>query len=78
MSRSRRRTPITGWSMAPSEKDDKRRYNRILRRLNRERLAAFGENRVLLDKREILGRWQMRKDGKMHFDPKKYPNLLRK
>lgn len=44
MSCSCRKTPITGRSMAPSEKDDKHRYNCMLLRLNRERLVAFGED----------------------------------
>ena len=75
MSRSKKRTPVCGIAAAPSEKDDKRRANRKLRRKTR---AGDPENAP--DRREVADVWAMAKDGKIRFDPAAPGNqkLLRK
>jgi hypothetical protein len=75
MSRSIRRTSISGMTTAPSEKQDKRLANRRLRRIVRNRLI-FAE--VLPDLREISDRWSFKKDGKVYFDRVRYSRLMRK
>ena len=77
MSGSRRKTPISGITTAKSEKDDKRLANRRNRRKNRELLESKGEE-ALKTKRETSNVWSFEKDGKFRFNPRKYPNLLRK
>lgn len=70
MSRSRRKTPICGITTARSEKDDKRRANRKLRRLTR---TDPEKNLVMRDVSDV---WSFAKDGKWRIDPTA-PNLLR-
>jgi hypothetical protein len=77
MSRSTRRTPISGIRMVSSEKQDKRLANRRLRRIVRCRLMwHFAE--VLPDLREVSDVWSFRKDGKTYFDRGRYYRLMRK
>jgi hypothetical protein len=67
MSRSRRKTPriaIIGGSHA-SEKQEKRKYNRKLRRRNKLELKQGKE--VFTNKREIINVWSMSKDGKTRY-----------
>lgn len=78
MSRSRRKTPVTGITTATSEKQDKRSANRRLRRRVKQRLDESPEIDVLPLKREISNVWAMDKDGKFRFDPERYPELMRK
>lgn len=67
MSRSYRKTPIFGYSCKESEKDDKRRMNRkIRRRENMKDLLDEGYLPVL--KNEAMSEWDMGKDGK-HYWP---------
>lgn len=68
MSRSYRRTPIFGIASAPSEKADKQRANRTLRRKNRQimHLAPLDKDGgpvpyLLL---EVSDPWLMAKDGR--------------
>ena len=77
MSRSMRRTSISGMTLAPSEKQDKRLANRRLRRIVRCRLL-WQAAEVLPDLREISNRWSFKKDGKAYFDPVRYGRLMRK
>ncbi len=77
MSRSRRKTPIAGVATSDSEKDDKRKANRRERRVNRILLRTRGEE-ALKDRRAVSNVWSFAKDGKIRFDPKKEPGLLRK
>ena len=80
MSRSKRKTPIHGMTCARSEKQDKRFANRALRRIVKVRLHT----RVDLDAvslpvmREVYNVWSMAKDGKRRFDPKTWPEGMRK
>lgn len=62
MSRSYRKTPITGVTTCRSEKDDKCRANRIVRMHNGQRLRAGLDP---LDRRALANPWLMGKDGKL-------------
>lgn len=77
MSRSKRKTPITGITTAESEKQDKRRCNRILRRVARVMLRVEGEAYIDPTKHDALDLWSMSKDGK-HYWGDRYPELMRK
>ncbi len=55
MSRSRRKTKISGWTTATSEKEDKQLANRRLRRIVKEKLKS-GED-VLPKLREVSDVW---------------------
>lgn len=67
MSRSGRKSPVTGITTADSEKRDKRRANRGLRRRVREILPADPDG-VLPALREVNCVWGFDKDGKTRFD----------
>ncbi len=75
MSRSRRKTKIYGITTADSEKEDKRKANRKLRRLSKEKLKGNAETLPLL--REVSNVWDFAKDGKK-YDPKITDKLMRK
>lgn len=64
MSRSRRKTPIRGWTMSPSEKEYKRHHNRRFRRITRERLQCEDYDSAPVDPNEISNVWNWSKDGK--------------
>jgi outer membrane cobalamin receptor len=70
VSRSRRHTPIFGHTTAESEKDDKRKANRRLRRK-----ARAGQLDVRL--REVSDVWTFEKDGK-RYDKDASPDEMRK
>lgn len=74
MSRSRRRTPVMGIADA-SDREDKRRANRALRRGVRVAVDAGREPPML---REVSNVWGMAKDGKRRFDPMARPERMRK
>ncbi len=78
MSRSRRYRSHCGNTTAVSEKDDKRRANRVERRTNLQILAATSDADRLKPARVLSSPWLMDKDGKQHFDPREYPELMRK
>ena len=78
MSRSWKRNPFAGITSAKSEKYDKRLANRRVRRTNKYLLAITNDESQLLARRELSNVWCMAKDGKVWFDPKKHPKLLRK
>ena len=59
MSRSRRKTPVFGFTTAVSEKQDKRWANRRLRR-------AVRQGRRDLRLREVSNVWGFAKDGKKY------------
>ena len=61
MSRSYRHTPISGIACRDTEKQDKRRANRKLRRITR---SALRQKRILPLVREVSNRWLFGKDGK--------------
>ena len=78
MSRSKRKTPITGITTATSEKQDKRIANRQLRRCVKQLLDVDPETEVLPLEREVSNVWSMDKDGKIRFDPACHPDLMLK
>lgn len=61
MSRSYKRTPITGMTTSDSEKHDKQLANRATRSRNRQRLR---EGRAPLDRRVISNVATFAKDGR--------------
>ena len=75
MSRSRRKIPVIGIG-GISEKNDKREYNRKLRREVKINLMQGKEIHKHI--KEISDPWLMNKDGKMWFDPLVHPKLMRK
>jgi hypothetical protein len=77
MSRSMRRTPISGMTTAPSEKQDKRLANRRLRRIVRGRLV-WQSAEVLPNMREVSDAGSFKKDGKGYFNPTGHNRLMRK
>jgi hypothetical protein len=78
MSRSRKKTSITGITFSPSEKQDKRLYNRRYRRVCKQNLESNIETELLPHLRDYSNPWSMNKDGKKWFDAKKYPKNMRK
>ena len=78
MSRSRRKTPITGISAADSEKAEKAANHRRERRRVRQVLGAEPEADVLPHTRELSNPWLMSKDGKVYRAGWKDPVDFRK
>jgi len=78
MARSRRKRPIAGITMASSEKWEKRKANRRIRRRVKESLAADPEAEVLPHRRELSSVWAMGKDGKRWYDPYRFAEISRK
>jgi hypothetical protein len=79
MSRSRRKTPICGITTAASEKLEKRKYNRAFRHATRRFLRhAEPEDDLPPQLRDYSDPWAMSKDGKTYFDPRRFPECLRK
>lgn len=82
MSRSRRTQPVTGVTMATSEKEWKREANRKLRHATAQVLQAMpsGDPDALvlpvLD--EVANPYDSPKEGKHRFDPRQQPRLMRK
>ncbi len=75
MSRSRRKTPITGVTTAVTEKENKRDANRKLRRLNK--IKIHKKDYDLFRLREISNVWAFDKDGK-HYVKEPSKRSLRK
>jgi len=78
LSRSKKKTSIGGFTTARSEKQDKRLYNRRYRRACKQVLHASPGCELLPHPREYSDTWAMDKDGKVWFDPEKYPKEMRK
>lgn len=79
MSRSYRKTPITSFTTAKSDKEDKKLANRLFRRASRNRIKSNREPFYRL--REVCDVWDFAKDGKVYYDKeavKRYPKVLRK
>ena len=70
MSRSYRKTPISGITTAASDKEDKRICNRIWRQMIRQ--AIIHDHEVMPLQREALDVWDMSKDGKRWFGKLKH------
>lgn len=78
MSRSRKKTPVSGITTARSEKQDKRLANRRLRRATNAKLASGADSSLLPVANDVGNVWCFDKDGKRRFDPDKHPRLMRK
>ena len=76
MSRSRRKTPISGNTPARSDKEDKRLANKKFRQA--ERQAIYHEKDPPENPKEVADCWDFNKDGKSYFDEEEYPELMRK
>jgi hypothetical protein len=75
MSRSRRKTPITGMTTAASDTRGKVLAHRRQRRRVR---AALASGQVEVATRRKAGHvWSFAKDGKQRFDPARHPTLMR-
>ena len=66
MSKSRRKTPIVGNTIAESEKKDKRLWNKKFRRLSNQKIKQGDEPPA--DIREVTEVWSGEKDGKHWTD----------
>lgn len=79
MSRSYKKNSITGNCSSKSEKKDKQIYNKKLRRNIKQIMKKEEVDDWLFPSlNETQNIWLMSKDGKSHFDSKKFPELLRK
>jgi hypothetical protein len=78
VSRSRKKTPIVGFTTAESEKAEKQANHRRERRRVRQVLAAEPEAEVLPHTRELSNPWLMGKDGKVYLAAGGDPGMLRK
>lgn len=72
MSRSSKKTPVHGMTMARSEKDDKKDWHQRHRRRERQELKSAvtqGEPDAFMpvDRREVSDPWSMAKDGKRYY-----------
>jgi hypothetical protein len=77
MSRSRRHSPLTGITTARSEKWFKQATHRVLRQ--KQALRDEPDAAVLpVRSREAVDPWKGPTDGKLHFNPRKHPRLMRK
>ena len=72
MSRSKIKTPISGITTAPSDKEGKRQVNRAFRR--NVRMQVLKEKEIVSLLREVSNVWSFPKDGKKYWKnlPKKY------
>lgn len=73
MSRSRRKTPIFGHTSARSEADDKRLWHKRWRSRVRDQLATLGPegDPLPVHRQAVSSTWDMAKDGKHWFDPRR-------
>lgn len=78
MARSKRKTPIRGITTAESDKKDKQLAHRRYRRKMKAVLQQVPDAEIFPSLRELSNPWNMRKDGKIRFDPKQYPKDIRK
>jgi hypothetical protein len=76
MSRSRKKHPAGGITVAGSEKSDKQKASRVACRVVREALARDLDS-VLPAKREVSNVWSFAKDGKAWYRSED-PRWLRK
>ncbi len=78
MTRSRRKTPIAGVTVAASEKRDKQDYNRRYRRIVKQAVTAGDQDTPLPHLREHSDPSRMDKDGKRLLGGEDLPAMLRK
>ena len=79
MTRSRKRTPIQGNTLAESEQRDKHTAHRNKRRLVRQLVKTEQMDLAsIVDVRDVSSTWSFAKDGRHWFDAKRHPQWLRK
>lgn len=79
MSRSKKKTPITGMACTQSERQDKKEWHGRMRSKVRESLAhCDGEDTPVVRDKDVSDTWDFAKDGKRWFDKLKFPKLTRK
>lgn len=73
MSRSLRKTPIFGHTAARTEADDKRLWHKRWRSRERDQLASLGPegDPFPVHRQAVSSTWDMAKDGKHWFDPRR-------
>ena len=76
MSRSRKRTPISGITSAKSEKWDKRACNKVIRLRAKKLLRRDNDEYLDPLPNECRNAWSMAKDGKHYWNPKKFVQFL--
>ena len=77
MSRSRKKTPITGVTLAESEKQDKAKSHRRYRKAVKLAISPDLET-PLPTERQLTNPWDMAKEGKSRYDPRPAPKQMRK
>lgn len=77
MSRSRRKTPITGVTLAESEKKDKVASHRSYRKTVAQLVTPTLET-PLPTERQLTNPWSMAKEGKARYDPSLPKKRMRK
>ena len=77
MSRSRRKTPIFGYTTARSEAEDKRLWHKRWRSSERDQLASLGPDGdpLPVPRQAVSSTWEMAKDGNHWFDPRRQSEL---
>jgi hypothetical protein len=78
MTRSTKKNPVSGHTSASTEKQDKRKNNRKIRKAVRKVLSGDPHAEILPHERELTNPWLMDKDGKGRFDPAQFPRGMRK
>lgn len=78
MSRSKRKTPVCGFTTCESEKWDKAVAHRRIRRSVAVALRVDAALEVLPHEKGLSNPWLMGKDGKQRFDPIECRKLMRK
>lgn len=79
MSRSTKRKSFTGHTTAKSDKSDKQRANRLLRKQCKKLLTNNdSENLIMPGIQDVSSMASFAKDGKFYFDSNAYPELMRK
>lgn len=78
MTRSRKKTPITGITTAESEKAEKLAAHKRERRSVRQAIQSDPDSEILPHTREISSPWLMAKDGKQYLGNQAKPEQLRK
>lgn len=73
MSRSLRKTPTFGHTTARTEADDKRLWHKRWRSRERDQLASIGPDSdpLPVHQQSVSSTWDMAKDGKHWFDPRR-------
>jgi hypothetical protein len=67
MSRSYRKTPVTGHSCSTSEKEDKKMCHQMFRARVRTLMNQEEYDKLPFRMREVLDTWSMAKDGKSYW-----------